>query len=104
MPRNELHVVAECTPEELDACRRLLPGFADLFQILRVEPFSPEQSLRILRLAASSLEQSMNIAPERGAIELIHRLFSRFRPYDAFPGNATTFLQNLFDDARRFKI
>ena len=104
LQRGELRIIAECTPEEFDACRRLLPEFADLFQILRIEPFSPAQSLKIMQLSSQSIEQTRVIAAEQGAVALIHRLFSRFRPYDAFPGNATAFLRNLFEEARRYKI
>ncbi|HYF49366.1 MAG TPA: AAA family ATPase, partial [Planctomycetota bacterium] len=39
----------------------------------------------------------------RECIELCHRLFSRFRPYEAFPGKATQFLRDLFERAKRAK-
>ena len=34
LQRGELRLVAESSPEELEACRRLLPGLLDLFQIV----------------------------------------------------------------------
>src|SRR5262249_56594614 len=48
LQRGELRMVAEATPAELDACRRLLPGFADVFQVLRLEPVSRAQPINVL--------------------------------------------------------
>src|SRR5262249_55590055 len=36
LTRGELRMVAEASPSELDACRRLLPGLADIFQIVPI--------------------------------------------------------------------
>ena len=104
LQRGELHLVGECTAEELDACRRLLPGLADLFQILVIAPFEAHRALRVLQTASAALQQNTSIRPAKGVVEAGHRLFSRFRPYDAFPGKATTFLRDLYEDARRHRL
>src|SRR5262249_20073283 len=36
LQRGELRMVAEATPAEVEACRRLLPGVLDVFQIMAV--------------------------------------------------------------------
>src|SRR4029434_7602963 len=59
LQRGELRLVAEATPTELDACRRLLPGFADAFQILKLEPFDRHQALAILDHVAANLKQNL---------------------------------------------
>lgn len=99
--RGDLRLVVEATPAELDACRRLLPGFADIFQIVRVEPFANEKAIAVLDkiAAANSLNNSIQIEP--GATSLILRFFRRFLPYQNFPGKIPQFVQNLFEDAKR---
>src|SRR5262249_35635367 len=51
LQRGELRLAAEATPAELDACRRLLPGLADLFPILPVPAFEKQEALAVLDLA-----------------------------------------------------
>ncbi|KAF0214364.1 MAG: ATPase AAA, partial [bacterium] len=101
--RGELKVIAEATPAELDACRRLLPGFADLFQILYLEPFSRDKAIAILDRVSQSFEQNFSIQIARGVTELIYRLFCRFMPYQSFPGKTVGFLQELFERAKQGK-
>ena len=48
LQRGELRLAGECTPGELDACRRLLPGFVDLFPVLQVPPFDRAADVGIL--------------------------------------------------------
>src|SRR6185436_4934715 len=48
MQRRELRLVAEATPEELDACRRLLPGFVELFAIFKLPDLSRNDAVAVL--------------------------------------------------------
>ncbi len=41
LQNGQLRLVAETTPEEFHACRRLLPGLANVFQVLRLAPMDP---------------------------------------------------------------
>ncbi|MBS0660994.1 MAG: ATP-dependent Clp protease ATP-binding subunit [Verrucomicrobia bacterium] len=99
--RGELRVVAEATPSELDACRRLLPGFADAFQIVRVPDFERAAGLRLLTRLGEQLarDRRLELAPEVPA--LIWALFRRFQPYQSFPGRAVRFLRDLCARAER---
>jgi ATP-dependent Clp protease ATP-binding subunit ClpC len=101
--RGELRVIAEATPAELDACRRLLPGFAELFQILDVRPFTGARAVKVLREVAESLTRGSQMEVERGVPELVHRLFVRFRPYTVFPGQPVRFLRAAQEQAARLE-
>jgi ATP-dependent Clp protease ATP-binding subunit ClpC len=101
LQRAELRLIAEATPSELDAIRRLLPGLADLFQIIVVPPFTRTQAVTCLGQMAAAHRQNLKVEFERDLVDCIYRLFARFMPYHVFPGKATAFLADLFDRALR---
>jgi ATP-dependent Clp protease ATP-binding subunit ClpC len=103
LQRGELRLVGEATPAELDACRRLLPGFADVFQVLRLEPFNRAQAVSVLDHLSAMLAQNHHLDVGRGLTDLVYHLFRRFAPYQAFPGRAAAFLSRLFDKVRQQK-
>jgi ATP-dependent Clp protease ATP-binding subunit ClpC len=99
--RGELRLVGEATPAELDACRRLLPGLVDLFQIVHLPAFSRAKALAILDRLATSLKQHLHLEMASGVPDLVYHLFHRFAPYQAFPGKAVAFARELFERASR---
>jgi ATP-dependent Clp protease ATP-binding subunit ClpC len=99
--RGELQVVAETTSAELEACQRLLPGFVALFQILRLAPLDRQQATSILRQATDQLKRNYQIEASGGIAELVYSLFSRFAPYETFPGRARSFLSSVFERAKQ---
>ena len=99
--RGELRLVGEATPAELDACRRLMPGFADAFQVLTLEPFTRPQAITVLDRVASIFKQNRNVEARPRATETVYRLFHRFMPYQVFPGRAVAFLRDILDQAAR---
>jgi ATP-dependent Clp protease ATP-binding subunit ClpC len=101
LQRGELRMIAEVTPAELDACRRVLPGLADVFQILAVPPFVGGRAVKVLREVAESLERGANFEVERGVPELVQRLFTRFQPYAVFPGRPVRFLRAACEQVAR---
>lgn len=101
MKRGELALVGECTPAELDACRRMLPGFADLFQVLNVPAFTETEAKAVLHEMSTTFSQNLHIQADRNVVDLVYRLFSRFMPYSAFPGRAVMFLFRLFEEAQK---
>ena len=103
LQRGELHLASEATPAELDACRRLLPGFADVFQILTLEPMTKPQAMGVLDRLTTMLKQNQHIEPDAGVIDLVYHLFRRFLPYEAFPGPASRFVTQLFETAKQQK-
>ena len=97
LARGELRMVAEVTPAELDACRRLMPGLPDLFQIVRVEPFARAAALAVIDKQLETAASGPGVEVERGSGERIVRLFRRFMPYAAFPGPASSFARQIVD-------
>ncbi len=101
LQRGELRMIAEATPAELDACRRLLPGFVDLFQILKLAPFRRQEAIAVLNRVATNHARNHRIEFADGVTAMVHRLFNRFLPYQAFPGKSVAFLNDLADRAVR---
>ncbi len=103
LQRGELRMVAEATPTELDACRRLLPNFADSFQVVRLEEFTSDKALQILLRIAEINSRNLKIEYSANVINLVYRLFSRFMPYQKFPSRITQFLTDIFEKAKDAK-
>lgn len=103
LQRGELRMVAEATPTELDACRRLLPNFADCFQIVRLEEFTSDKALLILSKIAEISSRNLKVEYSANVINLVYRLFSRFMPYQKFPSRITQFLGDTFEKAKEAK-
>ncbi len=99
LQRGELRLVAEASPAELDACRRLLPELAEACEVLRVPAFEATAAQRLLERFCdhATRDLKLEIAPDVAA--MVRRLFRRFQPYESFPGRATRFLRELL--ARR---
>jgi ATP-dependent Clp protease ATP-binding subunit ClpC len=95
LQRGELRLAGECTPAELDACRRLLPGFVELFPILNVPPFDRRAALAVLERTAERHARNLRLEVAPGVADRVYHLFRRFTPYQAFPGAAVTFLRDL---------
>lgn len=97
LARSELRMIAEATPAELDACRRLMPGLPDLFQIVPVRPFDRATALSVIDKQLETAAAGPGIEIERGTGERIVRLFRRFMPYAPFPGPASAFSREMVD-------
>jgi ATP-dependent Clp protease ATP-binding subunit ClpC len=97
LQRGELRMVAEATPEEVEACRRLLPGLLDVFQVVPVPVFSEPEAAAVLSRLAETYATSARKETEPAVPALVHRLFQRFQPYAVFPGPAARFLRGLHD-------
>ncbi|MCA8912463.1 MAG: ATP-dependent Clp protease ATP-binding subunit, partial [Planctomycetes bacterium] len=95
----ELQVIAEATVEELNACRRLLPGLADAFQVVPVDAFDASSALSVLSRIAQNGGRNLRVEVGNDVVDSIFRLFRRFRPYDAFPGKAAGFTTELIQRA-----
>jgi ATP-dependent Clp protease ATP-binding subunit ClpC len=95
LQRGELRLAGECTPGELDACRRLLPGFADLLPVLHVPPFDRAAALSVLDRTAARHAQNLRLEVAPGFSDRVHHLYRRFAPYQAFPGPAVGFVREL---------
>ena len=104
LERAEMRIVSETTPEGLDACRRLLPGFVDAFRVVRVPNFTEPEALLALQTYCASIERN---SPQRIKGEdrnLIYRLFRRYLPYEAFPGKTVNFTTQLYERAKADRV
>jgi ATP-dependent Clp protease ATP-binding subunit ClpC len=96
----ELRLVAEATPAELDACRRLLPGLVDIFQILRLHQMDLVQARAALAESTQALARDLKVTAEEQVPATICRLHQRFLPYQALPGGAAEFLRRMLEQTR----
>jgi ATP-dependent Clp protease ATP-binding subunit ClpC len=103
LTRGELRLVAEASASELDACRRLLPGLADVFQVLTVEPFDRAKALAVLDRQIETSRANLRLAVAPGVSDRVVQLFRRFVPYSVFPGQAAGFTRDLLDRGAREK-
>lgn len=103
LQRGELRVVAEVTPEELDSCRRLLPGLADVFQVMPLPAFTHDAANKVLQKFADSQATGRPVEFDARVCSLVYRLHERFQPYQGFPGAAVQFIRDLVDEALRRK-
>ncbi len=103
LQRGEMRIVAEATPAELDACRKILPGFIDLFQILKLNDFNRGQAITVLNRLAANHTRNLKLEIASDVTPAIYRLFRRFRPYEVFPGKSVAFLHQLAEKASREK-
>lgn len=104
LQRRELHMVAEATPAEVDACRRLFPGLLDVFQIVQVPPLAEAEVTQVLERVAHACATSDRLDFQTGVVSLVQRLFRRFLPYTAFPGQVASFVRKLAEDATRGSV
>lgn len=95
----ELRLVGEATPEELDACRRLLPSLVDSMQVQRVKPFDAPTGQRVLTRLAEAAARNLRAEYATDVPLTLARLYRRFAPYEAFPGKPAAMLQRLLQDA-----
>ncbi|HEX7331809.1 MAG TPA: AAA family ATPase [Pyrinomonadaceae bacterium] len=101
--RGELRIVGEVTPAELDACRRLLPGFVNTFRILHLPTFAEAEALTALNAYCATIERNSPVRLESDARALVYHLFKRFLPYEGFPGKTVNFVSRLYELAKTNK-
>ncbi len=94
MRQKQLQMVSEATPEQLDVMRRLLPGFVEHFQIIRVNEMNTPSMLKVFDYYTSHTEKNLKISFTQPALEMAYRLLERFIRYESFPGKAIRFLNN----------
>jgi len=99
LARGLVQVVAEATPRELEAARRMLPGFLERFQIVNVAELPRAQMMAVLDRFGAYSKQNLGVEFEREALEWTHRLLARHVPYERFPGKAIRFLSGCLSEA-----
>jgi len=96
----KLQMVGEVTPEQLESIKRLLPGFTEQFQLVKIDEL-PEQKIQtILQKLADFSENNLHIRISKEALGVSYRLLQRYYPYNSFPGKAVNFLGQCVNDAQ----
>lgn len=97
---NQLNLVGEVTPSQLESMRRMLPGFVENFRIVHLKEL-PEMSIfKILDKFSEFSARNLKIGIDKKALELSYRLLLRYYPYEKFPGKAVRFLSAVVSEAR----
>lgn len=103
MQTGDLRLLAEVTPSELTTCRRLLPGFVEMFDLYQVEPLSSDDATSALRELAEQKVRDTKVNIDAVALDQVGRLHRRFHPYQPLPGPAAEFLIRTFADFQQKK-
>ena len=90
-----LRMVAEVTPTELDACRRLLPGLVDALAQVHLEPMTIDNETELIRLTLKNRYQATNATFDPDVPRLISRLCRQFQRHGASPGPSMNFVDEL---------
>jgi ATP-dependent Clp protease ATP-binding subunit ClpC len=92
---DSLRIIAEASPTELDACRRLLPTLVDALPLVEVSPLSPEHEQELLRITIANRLQSTDAFVDPSIPACISRLCRQFQRQGASPGPAMRFVTDL---------
>lgn len=98
--QGDLQLAGELTPEQLDRLRTLLPGFAELFQIVEIPEMGEQTVHRILEKFGVFIQQTKDIQITTEARQLAFRMLKRYYPYEQFPGKGIKFLGHCVNEAQ----
>lgn len=100
LQQNQLQMIGEATPQELESMRRLLPGFVENFQIVKIDELPEDKIQSVIQQFADSARQSFHLNITTAALQLTYRLLLRYYPYESFPGKAIKFLGQCINEAQ----
>ncbi|MCG8316906.1 MAG: AAA family ATPase [Pseudomonadales bacterium] len=95
LERREIPVVLEATAEEWQKLQEIDRGFADLFQVMRLEPLSKTQLNKIYVHKRAQMEYQYQVAIGSKAMLTVLKSEPRFRGNNELPGNVISILEKL---------
>ncbi|MCB0641190.1 MAG: ATP-dependent Clp protease ATP-binding subunit [Phaeodactylibacter sp.] len=98
--RGDLQIIGELSPRELESMRRMLPGFAETFQLIEIPEPSEKKNQAILKHFANHIEQQHAVLIPDSCLSLAYRLLNRYYPYESFPGKGIKFLGKCVNEAQ----
>jgi ATP-dependent Clp protease ATP-binding subunit ClpA len=98
LQQGKLQIVGEVTAQELESMRRLLPGFVENFQILKIDELPEEKIQNILNQFAAFSNKNLKIQIPQESLMQAYRLLLRYYPYESFPGKAIKFLSKCVNE------
>ncbi|MFK8111262.1 MAG: AAA family ATPase [Rubripirellula sp.] len=102
--RGEVRLIAETTPDELDAARRLLPGWAECFQVQNMEPLTQEQTQDVACTMLRDAGRNDRMEVEETAGSTATRLFGQFMPYQSPPRGVVQLISDVTQQARHESV
>ncbi len=103
LQRGMLQIVGEASPQEIESMRRLLPGFAENFQVVLLEEMEEKKAQAVLREFAAYAGKNLRIHITEPALQLAYQLLLRHYPYEGFPGKGIRFLGHCISEAMQRK-
>lgn len=97
--QGKIQIMGEITPPQLDSLRRLLPGFAELFQVVEIPEMPEKKVTAVMDHFAAYAQRQHGIKFETESLNRAYRLLNRFYPYERFPGKAIKFLSRCMHEA-----
>ncbi len=101
--RNELRLVSEASSESLEACRRLLPGFAEMFRVQSIAKLSAQATQDIASRILKETKRNHRIEAQDACAETVVGLYQRYLPYQSPPRGPVSILNRLIGQARKSK-
>ncbi len=93
-------MIGEVTEQELESMRRMLPGFVENFQIVKVTELSEKKVHAVIDRFAEYTAKNLKITFQQDALALSYRLLLRYYPYESFPGKAIKFFEKCLAEAQ----
>lgn len=93
--RGELKLVAEATPQEMDAVRRLLPGLVECFQVVPVAALTTDQTRDIVDRRLIHAKRNLRLESDHAVAETVTRMFRQFIPYQPPPRGPVQLIDDL---------
>jgi ATP-dependent Clp protease ATP-binding subunit ClpC len=100
LQQGKLQIVGEVTEQELESIQRLLPGFAENFQVVKIEELPQQKVQSVLNKFADYSRMNLGISIDQNGLSLVYRLLDRYFPYENFPGKAVKFLGKCVGEAQ----
>lgn len=100
LQQSKLQLIGEARPQELESMRRLLPGFVENFQIVRVDELPEQQLQAVLDKFCAYSNKNLKVSIPSDAMTLAYRLLLRYYPYESFPGKGIKFMGQCISEAR----
>lgn len=97
---HKMQMIGEATPEQLESMRRLLPGFVQTFQVIRIDELSEDKIRSVLTQFTQYIQSRLQISISQEAVDQSYRLLLRYYPYESFPGKGIKFLSRCVNKAQ----
>lgn len=96
-----ISLIAECSPQELEACRRLNPSFLRCFRLVELREPSLHRMPECLQRYA--VRKAKHVRLGDGAAHMLLHLLDVYQRHEVFPGKAFRFVDVLSQEAERVK-